>query len=126
MATVRGKIQPVFVNSSDCHTRLGVKKRTDSGGKNLLAFIDKEEQFVHGSCMGKTITIDDEAYKLLSELKHGPRDSFSQVIHRHIRRKANTCGELLDLTESKPPPNVDLDILARIERERGRRSGGRR
>jgi len=88
--------------------------------------IDKQAKFVHGSCMGKTITIDDEAYKLLSELKHGRRDSFSQVIHRHIRRKANTCGELLDLAESKPPPNVDLDILARIEKKRGRRSGGRR
>jgi len=46
--------------------------------------------------MGKTITIDDDAYKLLSELKRGGRDSFSQVIHRHIRRKANTSGELLD------------------------------
>jgi predicted CopG family antitoxin len=76
--------------------------------------------------MGKTITIDDEAYKLLRSLKEGPQDSFSRVIHRNIHRKANTFGELLDIYEKMPPPNVDLQILDRIEKERGRRSGGRK
>ena len=76
--------------------------------------------------MGKTITIDDQAYELLSSLKTGKRDSFSQVIHRNIYRKANTCGELLDTYEDFPPPKVNMDILKRIAAERGRRSGGRK
>lgn len=90
------------------------------------AGIDNLGQFVHGSCMGKTITIDDEAYKLLSSLKQGGRDSFSQVIHRNIYRKANTCGELEAIYDQLPPPDVDLARLDRIEKERGRRSGGRK
>ncbi len=76
--------------------------------------------------MGKTITIDDGAYDLLRSLKQGARDSFSQVIHRNIYRKADTCGELLDLMENEPPPKVNLEILKKIAAERGRRSGGRR
>jgi predicted CopG family antitoxin len=76
--------------------------------------------------MGKTITIDDQAYKLLRSLKTGKRDSFSQVIHRCVQRKANTCGELEAIYDKLPPPNVDLEILDRIEKGRGRRSGGRK
>ena len=76
--------------------------------------------------MGKTITIDDQAYELLSSLKSGKRDSFSQVIHRNIHRKANTCGELIDAYEGVPPPKIDLQMLDRIEKGRGRRSGGRK
>jgi predicted CopG family antitoxin len=76
--------------------------------------------------MGKTITIDDEAYDLLASLKTGKRDSFSQVIHRNIARKANTCGELLDAYEHVPPPEIDLERLDRMLQERGRRSGGRK
>jgi len=75
---------------------------------------------------GRTITIDDNAYKLLSSLKRGSGDSFTKVILRHVNRPADTGGELADLIEKLPPPDVDLDMLERIEKERGRRSGGRK
>ena len=78
------------------------------------------------SCMSKTITIDDDAYKLLRKLKRGTGDSFTKVIRRHIIAPAETARELLDAMAAQPPPNVDLHILDRIERERGRRSGGRK
>jgi predicted CopG family antitoxin len=73
--------------------------------------------------MGKTITIDDEAYARLCKLKKGSRDSFSRVIHRII--PAETAGELMDFYDKQPPPEVDLERLDRIKAERGRRSGGR-
>ena len=76
--------------------------------------------------MGKTITIDDAAYELLSSLKQGARDSFSQVIHRNIFRKADTCGELLDMSEDEPPPPVDPRALDRVMADRKRRSSGRK
>ena len=84
------------------------------------------KRFVHVSRMGKTITIDDAAYNLLSALKQGKRDSFSQVIHRNIARKASTCGELEEAYQDAPPPNIDLDVLDRIMKERGRRSSRRK
>ena len=77
------------------------------------------------SCMSKTITIDDDAYKLLASLKQTERDSFTKVILRHIHRPAETCGELLDLMENEPPPSVDQKMLKRVAEDRGRRSGGR-
>ena len=76
--------------------------------------------------MGKTITIDDDAYNLLSALKRRPGDSFTKVILRHLNRPADTGGELLEAMEKLPPPDVDLAMLKRIERERGKRSGGRK
>ncbi len=100
--------------------------RMQMEGQNVQATADKGHAVVHGSCMGKTITIDDEAYELLSSRKQGKRDSFSQVIHRSLPRKANTCGELEDIYDRLPPPDVDLKMLDRIEKERGRRSGGRK
>lgn len=81
---------------------------------------------MHDSCMSKTITVDDDAYKLLSSLKRDARDSFTKVIMRHVHRPAETCGELLDVTENDPPPKVDLKILKKLASERGRRSGGRK
>ena len=42
--------------------------------------------------MGKTITIDDDAYKLLSALKRRPGDSFTKVILRHLNRPAGNCS----------------------------------
>ena len=81
---------------------------------------------MHDSCMGKTITIDDDAYKLLASLKRDGQDSFTKVILRHVYRPAETCGELLDMTENDPPPPVDSKLLKRIAVGRGRRSGGRK
>lgn len=76
--------------------------------------------------MGKTITIDDEAYATLSSLKQGKRDSFSQVIRRNIHRKANTCGELEEMYDRMPPPEIDVEAAERYLRQRKRRSSGRK
>ncbi len=76
--------------------------------------------------MGKTITIDDDAYKLLASLKRRPGDSFTKVILRHLNRPADTGAELLEAMGKLPPPDVDLEVLKRLGRERGRRSGGRK
>ena len=77
--------------------------------------------------MSKCITVDDATYKLLRSLKRGPGDSFTKVIQRSVYKPLETCGELLDSYESDPPPQrANLDKLRRIERERGRRSGGRK
>ena len=74
----------------------------------------------------KTITIDDDAYQLLSSLKQGKGDSFTKVILRHVRKPCDKAGELLDYYEAKPPPDIDWAILDKIAAARGRRSGGRR
>ncbi len=77
---------------------------------------------MHGSCMSfKTITIDEKAHALLVSLKH-PGDSFSKVIHRHVRKPANTCGELLDEIWAGEPPDIDEKVLATVLKGRGRRS----
>jgi predicted CopG family antitoxin len=78
------------------------------------------------SCMSKTITIDDDAYHLLAKLKSGSRDSFTKVIRRYIIPPAETCGEVLEAMEHQPPPDLDLRALDQIEKNRGRRSGGRK
>ncbi|MGA2749267.1 MAG: antitoxin VapB family protein [Verrucomicrobiota bacterium] len=76
--------------------------------------------------MSKTITIDDDAYKLLSSLKQGDRDSFTKVILRHVRKPADTCGELLDMFEAEPPAGIDASRIDAFVAERGRRSRRRR
>jgi predicted CopG family antitoxin len=76
--------------------------------------------------MGKTITIEDDAYKLLRSLKLGPDDSFTKVIRRHVHKPLEKAGELLDYYENAPPPNFDRDLLRKIRVGRGRRSGGRK
>jgi predicted CopG family antitoxin len=83
---------------------------------------DTSGRFVYRSYMGKTITIDDDAYKLLLSLKQGAHDSFTKVIRRHVHKPAETAGELLDAMDTFPPPPVDLDLLKRVEKARGRRS----
>ena len=42
--------------------------------------------------MRRTIKIDEKAYNLLASLKREPRDSFTKVILRHVRKSANACG----------------------------------
>ena len=111
--------------STQLLTTLG-KKPDTVPRKGVRAGVDKRRGSVRPSCMGKTITIDDAAYKLLAALKRDARDSFTKVILRHVARPADTCGELLDSLEGSPPPNVDLETLHRIEKDRGRRSGGRK
>ena len=77
--------------------------------------------------MSKTITIDDDVYQLLSSLKQGRGDSFTKVIRRNVYKPLETCGELLDAYEEDPPAHkADLDVLDRIARGLGRRSGGRK
>jgi predicted CopG family antitoxin len=77
--------------------------------------------------MSKCITIDDETYQMLRSLKQGPGDSFTKVIRRNVHKPLETCGEVLDAYEQDPPPQkAELSRLDRIERERGRRSGGRK
>ena len=82
--------------------------------------------FVYGSCMGKTITIDDNAYSLLASLKTGPQDSFTKVILRNIHKPLETCGEILDANEQLPPPEIDVTLMDKVLKGRSRRSGGRR
>jgi hypothetical protein len=72
------------------------------------------------------MTIDDEAQSLIGSLKKGERVSSSQAIHHKNARRANTAGELEAAYEGAPPPNIDLGVLGRIIKDRGRRSGGRK
>ena len=72
--------------------------------------------------MHRNITIDQKAYDLLASLKTEPRDSFTKVILRHVRKPADTCGELLDRIEALPPPEIDEAVMKKILTGRGRRS----
>jgi negative regulator of replication initiation len=76
--------------------------------------------------MSKTITIDDDVYRLLSSLKQGAGDSFTKVLRRHVHKPADTAGELLDAYENEPPPKTTAAALKRLLNGRGRRSGGRK
>jgi predicted CopG family antitoxin len=76
--------------------------------------------------MSKTITIEDDVYRLLLSLKQGNRDSFTKVIRRHVFKPFETAGELLDYYEQQPPPTIDQGLLEQIRNQRGRRSGGRK
>ena len=72
--------------------------------------------------MHRTITIDEKAYNLLASLKTEPRDSFTKVILRHVRKPADTCGELLDRIEAMGTPPVKIENIDRYIKSRGRRS----
>jgi len=76
--------------------------------------------------MSKTITIDDDVYKLLSSLKLNSGDSFTKVLRRHVHKPLETAGELLDAYENEAPPRANSGTLNRLLKERGRRSGGRK
>lgn len=71
--------------------------------------------------MHRNITIDEKAYNLLASLKTNPRDSFTKVILRHVRKPAGTCGELLDAFEGYIPP-VKVEDIDKLIKSRGRRS----
>ena len=72
--------------------------------------------------MHRNITIDEKAYNLLASLKTEPRDSFTTVILRHVRKPADTCGELIDRIEAMGPPPVKIENIDRYIKSRGRRS----
>jgi Putative antitoxin len=59
--------------------------------------------------MSKTITIDDDAYKLLVSLKQGAGDSFTKVIRRHVHKPLENAGELLDAWDELPPAEGELE-----------------
>ncbi len=71
--------------------------------------------------MSRNITIDNESYELLASLKRDPRDSFTKVIKRHVRKPADTCGELMDSLEGYVPP-VEIATIDKFIKSRGRRS----
>lgn len=100
----------------------GVQPESAKSGRPLTL----SPSVVYRSCMGKTITIDDDAYKLLVSLKEGAQDSFTKVIKRNIHKPLETCGEILDAYNQRPPPDIDWKMGEKILKERGRRSGGRR
>ena len=76
---------------------------------------------VYCPCSMRTITIDDEAYKILRRLKQGKGDSFTRVIKRNYQT-FDTCGELLDWIESEPPPKINRERLKTFGQSRGKRS----
>lgn len=62
----------------------------------------------------KTISIDLEAYEVLSRARLSSKDSFSQVIKRaHWEKRAKTCGDLVKALPSLPL--ADEDVLDRLE-----------
>jgi predicted CopG family antitoxin len=65
----------------------------------------------------KTITIDMEAYDLLSRHKKEGQ-SFSQVIKAHFGQRPMTAGRFLERVRSAPLSEETLDILDRIVRDR--------
>lgn len=62
-----------------------------------------------------------KAYNLLAGLKRRG-DSFSTVIHRHVRPPANACGELMERVENYGPPDIDEKVLEIVTKQRGRRN----
>jgi predicted CopG family antitoxin len=72
------------------------------------------------------IMIEEDVYEHLVALKQDSRDSFSRVIRRHIPKRLDTAGELLDAYEHVPLPKLDWEVLDKVATGRGRRSGGRK
>lgn len=50
----------------------------------------------------KTISLSDDAYKILKKAKRSSRESFTEVVRRAVwDEPADTMGEALDLLESE-------------------------
>lgn len=62
----------------------------------------------------KTISVDIEAYRLLSLARTSPNESFSKVIKRAMwSRRAKTCGDLLKVLANKPA--TPEDVISRLD-----------
>jgi predicted CopG family antitoxin len=62
----------------------------------------------------KTISVDIEAYRLLSKARTSPKESFSQVIKRaQWSHRAKTCGDLLKALVNKPA--APEDVISRLD-----------
>ena len=61
----------------------------------------------------KTITIDMEAYELLSAEKHG-KESFSKVIKRTFKARKKTAGSLLENISRFALSNETLEAAEQI------------
>lgn len=70
----------------------------------------------------KTITVSDEAHKLLKRLKQPGQDSFSKVILRHLQPPLDTCGDLLEHLEQHPVTGLNFERMEESLRTRGKRS----
>ena len=64
-----------------------------------------------------TITLDDEAYSLLSELKQ-ERQSFSDVIKQRLARRPAPSHPLLDILRRKPLAESTLDAIDEVIADR--------
>jgi len=67
-----------LVVSSIHEARLGAAHSECLGATVSPLQLEGKALFVHDSCMGKTITIADDVYQLLSSLKQGAGDSFTK------------------------------------------------
>jgi len=71
----------------------------------------------------RTISLTAEAYDTLVRLKQ-KRESFSEMIVKHLRPKPRTCGELLDELEREfeGVQLFDPPLIKKVKEGRGRRS----
>ena len=79
---------------------------------------------MYSPCMATTtISLTTEAYDTLVRLKQ-KRESFSDVIVKHLRPKPRTCGELLDELERdfEGVQLFDPELIKKVKERRGRRS----
>ena len=57
----------------------------------------------------KTISVDIEAYQLLTKARTSPKESFSQVIKRaQWQQRAKTCGDLLKALANVPVASEEV------------------
>jgi predicted CopG family antitoxin len=81
-------------------------------------------QFVQISCMASTtttISLKEEAYRLLKELRQ-PGETFSDVIIANIRPPARTGREMLERLEELKRPLIDRELMGKVRASRGRSS----
>ena len=78
--------------------------------------------YVHDKCMAvKTITIDIEAYEVLSRSKK-PGQSFSRVIKERLGGR-KTGADLWNVLAGEPPTEATLDLIdSQVKRRRHNRS----